>query len=175
MRLEDLEHIDAAKNLFLNTRNDKETIRDGNLKEALDQAMLPKDKQSLVILKHRVDRLDFGQVCHLRDIILSTRIKESYLDDLLLEPSYKGAKPGRMIVKVESEEKIERPPIEIPEQIFVWKREDLKPIKRLEDKFNNIFASAYRDFQKFKEADIKNFAKSTQMTLEVIADCDIIK
>ena len=38
-----------------------------------------------------------------------------------------------------------------------------------------MFTAAYQDFKKFKEDEIANFARTTQMTLQVSADCDIIK
>ena len=92
-----------------------------------------------MILKHRLERLDKKQLCDLRDMVLAHRVKESNFDDLLLEPSYKGA-VGFTSKRITTESDVaNRGPIEIPDKIFVFPREDLKPYKRLSLKFNKMF------------------------------------
>ena len=64
-------------------------------------------------------------------MVLAHRVKESNFDDLLLEPSYKaagGCASKRIITESDA---ATRGPIEIPDKIFVFPREDLKPYKRL--------------------------------------------
>ena len=176
MRIEDLSHVNVTYDHILKLRHDKEVTAEGHLKEAYDQATLPADKQSAVILKHRLERLDSGQLRRLRDMILLARVKEQVYDDLLPEPSYAKAKTFgvRKVVTSESE-KAEKPPVVMPEKIFVIKREQQKAFKRLNDRFTKLFMNAYSDFRKFKESEIANFARTTQMTLQVSADGDIIK
>lgn len=178
MRLEDLEHVPVTYEHQLNARAERLRTMETHLKEAFDQVTLPKDKQSQVILKHRLERLDSKQLCELRDMVLTQRVIESgNFDDLLLEPSYKGAigSPGKRGALTTEADLANRGPIEVPDKIFVFDREDLKPYKRLSTKFTKMFAAAYHDFKKFKEDEIANFARTTQMTLQVSADCDVIK
>ena len=41
-------------------------------------------------------------------------------------------------------------PIPVPEKIFIFERETLKPYQRLELKFQSLFQTAYKDFKRFK-------------------------
>ena len=81
-------------------------------------------------------------------MVLAYRVKESNYDDVLLEPNSKPAavgfaagKRGLHTTFTESDEP--RGPIEVPDKIFVFPREDLKPYTRLEKKIMNVFKVAY--------------------------------
>ena len=41
-------------------------------------------------------------------------------------------------------------PVVLPDKIFIFEREAIKPYQRLELKFEKLFQTAYKDFKRFK-------------------------
>ena len=65
--------------------------------------------------------------------------------------------------------------VNYPKTLYLFKREDLKPYQRLEEKFKKLFDMAYSDYKSYKDICINNFAKQTQMMFQLSSDIDIVK
>lgn len=87
------------------------------------------------------------------------KVKKNF-DDVVIEPP-KGV--VQQIVRDKSEDLEDKEeesiirnlepdtePIQIPDKIFIFERETLKPYQRLELKFQSLFQTAYKDFKRFK-------------------------
>ena len=63
----------------------------------------------------------------------------------------------------------------MPEHFFVFARDGLRPYQRLDKKFQALFNSAYVDFKKLKQNEIRNFSKTTELCLQITQDIDVVK
>ena len=59
--------------------------------------------------------------------------------------------------------------------MFVFARENLRPYKRIERRFDMLFEAAYKDFRRFKQYEVSNFSKTTEMCMQLSQDIEIVK
>ena len=59
--------------------------------------------------------------------------------------------------------------------MFVFARENLRPYKRVERRFENLFETAYKDFRRFKQYEVSNFSRTTEMCMQLSQDIEIVK
>jgi len=64
---------------------------------------------------------------------------------------------------------------EMPEHFFVFARDGLRPYQRLDKKFQALFDAAYVDFKRFKQNEIRNFSRTTEVCLQLSQDIDVVK
>jgi len=59
--------------------------------------------------------------------------------------------------------------------MFVFARENLRPYKRIERRFATLFETAYKDFKRFKQYEVSNFSRTTEMCMQLSQDIEVVK
>lgn len=160
------------------------------MREALEQVYMPEKNRSEVVLRHKMQRIkDFQLKQIFIDVMMHKMMNRNCFEDI--DPVPKQIvqqqkqieellmnKSINLMKETKKKLGIEKPVGQgqvMSDKMFLIRREQERPYVRLDRKYKQLFNKAFKEYNSFKNSELKNFQKTTKMIVQMLSDIKITK